>query len=211
MTDTCGPTSQPPFAWYDPDGRCWRTSQGTFLSDTSLSSVTWPKQGSTRGGLAYEHPTLALRTAANGSSSLLTTPMVGYTGTGPEEYLARKVAPGGGATINDLALAVRMLPTPTGSDAMGGRNSTARRRPDSTGHPGDTLTDAVWKVARPDLEEAGMLLPTPRTSDTNGAGPHGDGGPDLRTAVGALTNRRSDDGNTPSVDAPPLQWTTEDD
>lgn len=30
------------------------------------------------------------------------------------------------------------------------------------------------------------LLPTPRTSDTNGAGAHGQGGPDLRTAVTLL-------------------------
>lgn len=31
-----------------------------------------------------------------------------------------------------------------------------------------------------------MLLPSPRTSDTNGAGHHGDGGMDLRTAVADL-------------------------
>ncbi|WP_228773929.1 hypothetical protein [Streptomyces sp. VN1] len=30
------------------------------------------------------------------------------------------------------------------------------------------------------------LLPTPRTSDTNGAGEHGEGGPDLRTVVSLL-------------------------
>jgi hypothetical protein len=34
--------------------------------------------------------------------------------------------------------------------------------------------------------EALTLLPTPRTSDTNGAGEHGDGGPDLRTALQML-------------------------
>lgn len=32
----------------------------------------------------------------------------------------------------------------------------------------------------------GQLLPTPRTSDTNGPGLHGDGGPDLRTAISLL-------------------------
>jgi hypothetical protein len=30
------------------------------------------------------------------------------------------------------------------------------------------------------------LLPTPQTSDTNGPGEHGTGGPDLRTAVSLL-------------------------
>lgn len=38
------------------------------------------------------------------------------------------------------------------------------------------------------------LLPTPRTSDTNGAGSHGDGGPDLRTAVSLLPTPRATDG-----------------
>jgi hypothetical protein len=32
----------------------------------------------------------------------------------------------------------------------------------------------------------GRLLPTPRTSDTNGPGLHGDGGPDLRTVISLL-------------------------
>ncbi len=36
------------------------------------------------------------------------------------------------------------------------------------------------------------LLPTPRTSDTNGAGQHGDGGLDLRTAVMLPTPRATD-------------------
>ena len=38
------------------------------------------------------------------------------------------------------------------------------------------------------------LLPTPRTSDTNGAGAHGQGGPDLRTAVTLLLTPRASDG-----------------
>ena len=38
------------------------------------------------------------------------------------------------------------------------------------------------------------LLPTPRTSDTNGAGAHGQGGPDLRTAVTLLPTPRASDG-----------------
>jgi DNA (cytosine-5)-methyltransferase 1 len=38
------------------------------------------------------------------------------------------------------------------------------------------------------------LLPTPRTSDTNGAGAHGEGGVDLRTAVSLLPTSRAGDG-----------------
>lgn len=47
--------------------------------------------------------------------------------------------------------------------------------------------------------EAARLLPSPRTSDTNGAGVHGDGGLDLRTAVSLLptptTTQRGTDAN----------------
>lgn len=38
------------------------------------------------------------------------------------------------------------------------------------------------------------LMPTPRTSDTNGAGKHGDGGPDLRTVVSLLPTPKATDG-----------------
>ena len=31
-----------------------------------------------------------------------------------------------------------------------------------------------------------LLLPTPRTTDTNGAGHHGEAGPDLRTVIAGL-------------------------
>jgi hypothetical protein len=37
-----------------------------------------------------------------------------------------------------------------------------------------------------DLPASWALLPSPRTSDTNGPGHHGDGGPDLRTVVDLL-------------------------
>ena len=38
----------------------------------------------------------------------------------------------------------------------------------------------------PTAEPGCSLLPSPRTSDTNGAGHHGDGGPDLRTVIADL-------------------------
>lgn len=61
--------------------------------------------------------------------------------------------------------------------------------------------DAVWsgKAAyKPDgtkvqvhLDRIETLLPTPRTSDTNGAGVHGEGGMDLRTQVSLMGTPRS--------------------
>lgn len=71
--------------------------------------------------------------------------------------------------------------------------------------PGDTRRvghgDAVrtrWHQDRR-VQDAGhrdalTLLPSPRTSDTNGPGHHGDGGMDLRTAVTLLPTPRAGDG-----------------
>lgn len=52
----------------------------------------------------------------------------------------------------------------------------------------DAAGDEGWIRHRDDVPPgaAGQLLPTPRTSDTNGAGAHGDGGIDLRIAVTLL-------------------------
>ncbi|MGW8764882.1 hypothetical protein ACWGN5_20485 [Streptomyces sp. NPDC055815] len=72
----------------------------------------------------------------------------------------------------------------------------------------DTIDPAVWRARRerlkarhPGMGDMGLplglavrLLPTPRTSDTNGASSHGDGGPDLRTAVSLLPTPRASDG-----------------
>lgn len=44
--------------------------------------------------------------------------------------------------------------------------------------------------------EAQRLLPTPRTSDTNGPGAHGDGGPDLRTVAALLPTPRATRGGS---------------
>jgi DNA (cytosine-5)-methyltransferase 1 len=49
-------------------------------------------------------------------------------------------------------------------------------------------------TARPVPAAVTALLPTPRTSDANGTGVHGDGGMDLRTAVTLLPTPRARDG-----------------
>lgn len=61
------------------------------------------------------------------------------------------------------------------------RNGTAYERPTSE-HP--TVAPGTSLSPSPAIPPAApMLLPTPRTSDTNGAGMHGSGGPDLRTVI----------------------------
>lgn len=64
---------------------------------------------------------------------------------------------------------------------------------------GSMLSGALYARTRsgPRISAAGSssspLLPTPRTSDTNGAGEHGEGGPDLRTAVSLLPTPNASD------------------
>ena len=64
ILDTSGRCSLSAFAWYDPDSHCWRTSQGTLVSDLDLFSQTWPRSGMTQDGTAYQLPPSAPRTSA---------------------------------------------------------------------------------------------------------------------------------------------------
>lgn len=72
MTDTSGPSSPTPLAFYDPASSSWRTSQGCFPWEESRSLETLPASGMTLGGRLFERPTLAHATAAPGSSFLPT-------------------------------------------------------------------------------------------------------------------------------------------
>ena len=146
MSDTSGPKFCEPFAHYDLDSSCWRTSEATFPWGSDEFSETWPKRGSMRNGVCYERQMSAPPTDVPGCS-LLPTPTASQPGGSGERQMARKSERiGPRYTITDLRMVVELLPTPTAADAKGSRNSTAARRPDSTGHLGDTLTDAAWKL-----------------------------------------------------------------
>jgi DNA (cytosine-5)-methyltransferase 1 len=64
---------------------------------------------------------------------------------------------------------VALLPTPGKADGDGGH-----------------LNSEGFQSTLPGVARDMALLPSPRTSDTNGAGHHGDGGMDLRTAVAEI-------------------------
>ena len=115
--DTCGLLSPAPFAFYDLSGHFWRTSQATFLSDSEMSSVTWPRSGTTRTGRAYRRPPLVLLTSAGDSSSL--------PGPNSDGLWPTPVADGDRTTDYaqggmSLGGAVRRWPTPETSDGTGG-------------------------------------------------------------------------------------------
>lgn len=77
----------------------------------------------------------------------------------------------------------RLLPTPAASVMNDGEDvahwDERRERIRAKGINGNGMGEPLTIAAQ-------RLLPTPRTSDTNGPGLHGDGGMDLRTAVTVL-------------------------
>ena len=169
-------------ASWDPDTSSWRTSQVSLLSTEDerfpRSWETWPRSGMTRRGQAFALPRSERPTVESGSSS---------------------------------------LPTPTAGDGKNARNRTSSRQPGSKHHDGVTLSDLFHTPTTGDTQpnydhraspgytraipvpnlaaQVEELLPTPRTTDANGKGKHGDGGMDLRTSLGDLTNQPSEDGS----------------
>ena len=195
MTDISGLRFCEPFAHYDPDSSCWRTSEATFPWGSDEFSETWPKRGSMRNGVCYERQMSAHPTDGH-ESSLLPTPTANQPGGSAEQMLARKakMADGLRATVTDLRMVIELLPTPTAGDSKGSRNSTAHRNkiPPTGIHPDDTLTDAAWK-----------LLPTPTARDGKAGSDYrkrteGDDLYQAASRIGSSTHRPSPDGSEPS-------------
>ena len=174
---TSGPPSPESFAWYDPESCSWKTSQLSLLPTTGgssgTSSVTWPKQGTTQSGRAYERPTLVLLTAASGCS-LLPTPTATNMNDGEtlDNWLARKERltaerMNGNGMGTPLAVAVRLLPTPStedrGHDApnrTGGGFADCRRRLARWGQYAAAVArwePIVGELAPDPLDERGRL------------------------------------------------------
>lgn len=149
MTDTSGRTSPTPFAFYDPDGSCWRTSQGTFPWDSTSYSGTWPRWGSMRDGVAFALPTPAPLTAVSASSSLLPTPVANDDHKTPEAHIAAKADGIERSRITSLDVLVRnnlspkLLPTPTAW--LGSRDAHSKGDPERWMNPerSNELSDFV--------------------------------------------------------------------
>ena len=213
-------------ATWNPDRDLWETDQLSIFGPLVAYSETLPRSGMTRDGRLYEHLTLAHPTTARGFSSspslptptasdadkardnpaqarrnspplsavghLLPTPTVGNaTGTNERRGGAR----GGEMLLPGVAVAAAtgaLPPTPAAcnpNDGEGTETWFARReRVKARGINGNGM-------AMP-LGIAVQTLPTPRTTDANGAGAHGNGGPDLRTAIHKeLTNATTETGS----------------
>jgi len=88
-------------AKYDPNTHSWKTAQLCLLGDSELSSVIWPKSGMTQNGQCW------------------VLPMLGRLIKETESGLGRK---------SDLAVAVKMYPTPTVQDASNNGSESQMER-----------------------------------------------------------------------------------
>ena len=161
-------------ATWNPVRDLWETDQTVLLSEHSAAySETLPPSGMTRNGVLFERPKSEHPTSGPVSSclptenALLRTPCAAEAEGGP---LHPDTARARGQTLRltgqILAMTGDLLPTPRATEGSNGG-------PNQRGSSGDlTLSSATVR-----------MLPTPRTSDTNGPGTHGTGGLDLRTAV----------------------------
>lgn len=187
---TYGRTSPEPFAYYDPDASCWRTSQGTFPWDLGTYSETWPRSGSMRNGACSERPTLAHHIYAPECSSLLGTP----TGRDWKDGIPQAAVPTN-ALLGRQVWA--LLPTPVvndmgesiGADAW---DEWAARQAAADGRSAPHGKSLAIEAAR--------LLPTPTHNVTTGPSNAGrEGSPNLQTQLAWI----GDSTDPPSNDGPP--------
>ena len=125
MSDTSGPRSIAPFAWFDHDTSSLRMSQLTFILDSTPSCVTLPASGSMRSGQLFERPISEHVTSETVCSSLLPTPVVNDMGAGktPDEWDALKekwqAKFNNNGHGNSLSIEAQLLPTPVSRDSKG--------------------------------------------------------------------------------------------
>lgn len=152
-------------ATWNPARDAWETNGGgLFCEHLGVYSETWPTSGMTRGGAAYELPTLAPLTAETESSSThgLSTPRATHGGSSTETVVLLKTPTsnlgmnggaqhpdkrrqgGHGPTLADEVM--HLLPTPMTTDSGSASIADTQRNP-------------------PGLRVIGHLLPTPRATD----------------------------------------------
>lgn len=112
IQEICGQQRLTPFASYDREGSCWRTSQLSLLTSISeLFRETWPKAGIVLDGDAYQLPRWERRISEIGFGGLAPTPRALEHG----DYTYDSPSVKAGKHGLDLAGAVKLWPTPRSS------------------------------------------------------------------------------------------------
>ena len=115
MSEQSSNTSPTASAFYDPDSSCWRTSQGSLLSEEYPLLERLPDWGTTHGGALCVQATPEHLTNVRDGSALpnLPTPAAWDGARGPD--LARANRPNSGG-MDLVTVTERLLPTPTVQD-----------------------------------------------------------------------------------------------
>lgn len=148
MTDTSGRTLPEPLAYYDHGSLCWRTCQGSLLSQLPPLLETLPPSVMWDGQWLYGLPTSVPATdEPDGSASLLTPTQADGTGGGRADPPQRGKGKDGSGGLREQ---VRTLPTPMARDH----------------HDTGDLTNLDERSILPRVvhNHLGNLLPTPRAS-----------------------------------------------
>lgn len=173
-------------AWgvWDADRDVWTTGEPDLFGDVDVFMDAWPKSGVMAAGRVYTVPESWLKVPEPAAGSVLATPKASDGAKG---------GPGQAYGTGDAPLPAQaagipadgFLYTPKQSDGV-------FAAPATSGRPLDRSTFLSTQVRLMDLRgrmdpekvrEHDSKLPTPRANDANGAGVHGDGAPDLRTAA----------------------------
>jgi|CXWL01.1.fsa_nt_gi hypothetical protein len=175
-----------PFAWFDPESRCWRTWQRCLVEGWEIFSGTWPRSGMTRNGIAYRRPALVPLTKGTAFGLLLPTPTASQYGSNRSASSGAAVRPSlsqiakwptpmradarGSSGANrigkqvQLVDAVRMWPTPT---AVDGRRGTGTYRPQDTGIPLPQAVAMAERFATPTSRDWLFRNASPETLEKN--------------------------------------------
>lgn len=162
-----GPKCSASFARYDPATSSWRTCQLSLVEGLDEFSETWPRAGTTRTGIAYQHEALVPLTGGT-ECSLWPTPQAFKT-TPNTVYAGDLVNSQGGAlrrgqkphdkrtgrpVTTVLADAVKLWPTPTSRDHKDGSAQACANVPVNallgravhcpTPEHGGSLTQRTW-------------------------------------------------------------------
>lgn len=113
------------FAWFDPNTSSWKTLQRSLITDWTLFSENWPRQGSMRNGHVFRQ--VLWEPAINVTDGgLLPTPTacIANDGETPSTWLDRRervklTAKNGNGMGMPLTIAAQMLPTPVARDYKG--------------------------------------------------------------------------------------------
>jgi len=152
--------SSEPYAWYDQNTSSWKTCQLSLLTEWTLFSLNFTRQGTMRNGAVFQAALLELATSGI-VGGLLPTPL----NSDPD----RKAKFKQGGTPPRAAIDREMLPTPTTMDYLGQRSPEALKKQMEGARKGRTSLSNLREAVNPKTQEIfNSLLPTPRSRDWKG-------------------------------------------